>query len=237
MIEVRYYFSHGINCLFELPTEAARKLLPAGIEPVEPAHGASLLGITLFDFTVSPVGPYQELVISLYVVPHLGLTEKHPHGAVFPLVVASTHQEARDHAIDLWHLPHFNEDISIEFTRRAEGIAGIVRCHLGEPIVELDTRAGGPWKPCVQTYQSFQHDESGSYVGIISMEGELIEHEENTGRLRLHGGHRLFRNLDLSALDTLPFREMWMREGVEKYHNLLVRPGAGGRAERGILRH
>jgi hypothetical protein len=222
MNEVRYYFSNGINCLFELPTAVARKFLPAGIEPVEPMHGVSLLGITLFDFTESPVGPYQELVLALYVVPVPGLMERHPHAAVYPLLVASTHEEARRHAIELWHLPHFHEDIGIDFRETADGtaISATVRCHRGLPIVELSTRAAGPWKPADQAYQSFQRDADGAYLGILSMQGMLSEHEENSGTVRLYE-HRFFEGLDLSAMDRLPVREMWMRDGVETYYRLL----------------
>src|SRR5690606_33088175 len=111
MDTIRYHFSNGINCIFELPTDTARKKLPRHVEPVEVNHGVSLMGITVFDFTESPVGPYQELVLSLYAVPRLGIMERHPHGAVYPIVLASTNKETRDHAIDLWHLPHFGEDI------------------------------------------------------------------------------------------------------------------------------
>lgn len=220
---VRYHFSNGINCLFEIPTEAARKLLPSGVQPVEIVHGTSLIGITQFDFTESPVGPYQELVISLYVVPRLGIMEQHPHAAVFPLVVASTHQEARDHAIDLWHLPHFNEDISIGFSESPDGrtISGKVSCHLGQPIVEMTISQSGSWNPAYQAYQSFQRDRSGSYIGIMDMKGLLSEHEENSGSIRLHP-HRLFDRLNLSAMDTRPLREMWMKAGVESYHRLLA---------------
>jgi len=208
--------------MFELPTDVARKLLPRGVEPVEPHHGTSLLGMTLFDFSDSPLGPYQELVLSLYVAPILGIMERHPHGAVYPVVVASSSQEARDHAIDLWHLPHFNEDIYIEFTEQpgGKGISGKVYCHNNQPILELSVSKSGAWNPVYQLYQSFQYDESGSYVGIMDMAGSLSEHEENTGTVRMYD-HRFFDRLDLSAMDTVPFREMWMKSGVESYHDLV----------------
>ena len=92
---VRYYFSNGINCLFELPTDSTKKLLPKGIEPIEVTHGTSLLAVTMFNFTESPIGPYQELVISLFVVPLLGISKKHTLSAVFTLVVASGSQRAQ----------------------------------------------------------------------------------------------------------------------------------------------
>jgi len=220
---VRYHFSTGINCVFEIPTGVALKFLPAGVQPVEIVHGTSLIGITMFDFNESPVGPYQELVISLYVSPRMGIMEQHPHAGVFPLVVASTHQLARDHAIDLWHLPHFNEDIYIEFSESADGrqITGKVLCHLDQPILEMTISQSGKWNPAYQAYQSFQRDETGAYIGIMDMKGQLSEHEENTGTLKMYQ-HRLFDGLNLSAMDTMPLREMWMKDGVESYHELVA---------------
>lgn len=220
---VQYHISNGINGIFEIPTEAARKYLPSGVEPVEANHDVSLVGITMFDFCESPVGPYQELVVSLYTVPRLGIMERHPHAAVFPIVVASSSREARDHAIDLWHLPHFMEDIGIEFTSSSDSrsMTGKVCCHKGQPIVELTVSQTGVWASMYQLYQSFQGDESGSYMGILDMQGILSEHEEGTGVVQLYD-HRFFKQLDLSPMNTLPFREMWMKAGVERYHNLIV---------------
>lgn len=219
---VQYHISNGINSIFEIPTEVARKYLPAGIEPVEVNHGVSLIGITMFDFSESPVGPYQELVVSLYVVPRLGIMEQHPHAAVYPLVVASSSREARDHAIDLWHLPHFMEDIHIEFTPSSDGnaITGKVYCHKGQPIVELTVSQTGTWKPAYQLYQSFQTDNTGTYIGIMDMRGELSEHEENTGTLEMYD-HRFFEQMNLTGMDNIPLREMWLKKGVESYHSIL----------------
>jgi hypothetical protein len=66
----------------------------------------SVLAVTLFGFSDSPVGPYHERVLSLFVAPRIGASERHPHAAVSPIRIASTHDDARWHAIDLWHLPH-----------------------------------------------------------------------------------------------------------------------------------
>jgi len=219
---VQYHFGNGINAIFEIPTEQARKFLPADIEPVEANHGSSLIGITMFDFTQSPIGPYQELVVSLYAVPRLGIMEQHPHTAVYPIVVASSSEEAREHAIGLWRLPHFMEDIALEFSTSPDGqtITGTVSCHKGQPIVELTVSQTAGWSPVYQLYQSFQCDASGLYMGVMDMQGTMTEHDENTGTICLHD-HRFFEGLDLSAMDSLPFREMWMKEGVESYHQLI----------------
>jgi hypothetical protein len=215
--------SNGINGLFQMPVDKVRSFLPKNIEPIETNHGVGLVGITMFHFSESPIGPYDELVISAYVVPRMGLTSRHQHAAVHPIVVASTYHEARQHAIDLWHLPHFMEDIYIRFEESDDRrvLKGTAFCYRDEPIVSLEISQSGTWRPVQQFYQSFQKDSSGSYVGVLDMTGELSEHEGGTGTLVLYPQHRLFEKIDLSELDPFPYREMWMKHGVENYHDLL----------------
>ena len=38
--------------------------------------------------------------------------------AFFPFLVGTTTKASREHAIKLWHLPHFMDDIQIEFETR-----------------------------------------------------------------------------------------------------------------------
>src|SRR5690242_21480568 len=100
MNRVEYGYPLMISASFEIPTEDARRLLPKGVEPLEPWHGASVLTTTLFEFDQSPIGPYQEVVLSLFVAPRLFQGDVFPHAAVAPLRLGSTHVEARRHAID-----------------------------------------------------------------------------------------------------------------------------------------
>jgi predicted GIY-YIG superfamily endonuclease len=76
-----------------------------------------------------------------------------------------------------------------------------------------------------QLYQSFQCDDSGSYIGVMDMQGRLSEHEEQTGEVRLYTDHHFFDHLDLSEMDPMPMREMWMKDGVESYYDLVPFPG------------
>ena len=229
MSKVIYNIPNGIHGLFQLPTEVATRLLPENAKPIEAMHGRSVVGITLFEFSGSNItlAPYVELVISLYVVPKLGIMEDHPHAAVYPLSVASSNQQARNHAIDLWHLPHYMEDIGLKFTESEDGkhMTGLISCTNGEPIVELAVSKGSEWGPMFQAYQSFQHDETGEYIGILDMQGTMTEHEEGTGNLVINHEHRFFKDLDLTELDPTPMREMWLKNGQETYHRLVTLQG------------
>lgn len=229
MKQVIYNIPNGINGLFYLPTEVALRLLPDHVQPIEAMHGRSVVGITLFEFSGSNItlAPYVELVVSLYVVPKLGIMKDHPHAAVFPLSVASSNQQARNHAIDLWHLPHYMEDISLDFeeTAKSDRISGLISCTKGEPIVQLSVNKGSEWQPMFQAYQSFQQDETGRYIGILDMQGSMTEHEEGTGNLQINLKHRFFKDLDLSEMDTTPMREMWLKNGQETYHKLVTLEG------------
>ena len=53
----RYGYRDAISGFFEFPTENARRILPAHLEPVELHHGTSIFAMTVFDFTESMVGP------------------------------------------------------------------------------------------------------------------------------------------------------------------------------------
>lgn len=225
MNRVAYHYPIMISASFEIPTGDARKLLPVSVEPVEPWHGASVLTITLFEFDESPVGPYQEVVLSLFVVPRLIKGDVFPHAAVAPVRLGSTHHEARQHAIDLWHLPHFHEDIRVtyEHSETEQRLTGRVFCPRGEEILELNVTHSGVWKETCQQYQSFQADETGLYMSKIDWSGTLSEHEEGRGSVHFRD-HRFFKGLAVPLrVDSPPLREMWMKEGLEAIHHPINR--------------
>src|SRR5579862_4483600 len=209
-----------MSASFEIPTDDARRLVPGGVEPVEPWHGAGVLTVTLFEFSRSPVGPYQEVVLSIFVVPRLVKGDRFPHAAVAPIRLGSTHFEARQHAIDLWHLPHFHEDIRIEFLR-ADGerrMTGRVFGPDNEEILELNVTHSGVWREVCQQYQSFQHDATGLYMSKIDWTGDLSEHEDGAGSVHIRN-HRFFEGFPVPLqIESPPLRELWMENGLEAIH-------------------
>jgi hypothetical protein len=52
------------------------------------------------------------------------------------------------------------------------------------------------------------------------MEGEQSEHEEETGRVRLHE-HAFNKDLVVSEVYDVPFREIWMRNGAQTFQPLV----------------
>ncbi len=217
MTPVEYRFPWMISGSFEIPTEDARRLTPKGVEPVEAWHGTSVLTVTLFEFDRSPIGPYQEVVLSVFAVPRLLHGDVFPHAAVAPLRLGSTHAEARQHAIDLWSLPHFHEDIKIDFAQDGAQMTGRVYCPRGDEILSLTVSHSGAWRTMEHRYQSFQAVGPNLYMGQIDWIGELSDHEEGTGSVQLNE-HLFFDDLlDPRTIDSPPLREMWMRNGVEIY--------------------
>lgn len=230
MNRVEYHYPRMISASFEIPTEDARKLLPRGVEPLEPWHGASVLTVTLFEFDASPVGPYQEVVLSIFVAPRLIAGDVFPHAAVSPIRLGSTHLAARQHAIDLWHLPHFHEDIRIAFEPSEDGkrMTGRVYCPRGEEILELNVVQSGAWQNTLRQYQSFQEDETGLYMSKIDWSGFVNEHEEGIGSVHFRD-HRFFHDFPVKLVaGGPPIREIWMQDGLESIHNPLRRITAGG---------
>jgi len=214
----RYGYRNAISAFVEFPTENARRILPAGLEPAELHHGASVLSMTAFDFTESEVGPYGEVVMSVIVAPLVQPGERLPKSAFYPFLVATTTRAAREHAIERWHLPHWMEDVEIAFAREGASLTARVRVD-SAPVAELSVGEHS-WQAVSHLYQSFMRDGSGAYFAKVLMEGAQSEHEEETGRLALHA-HPFHKELVIDEVSDVPFRELWMRDGVQSFEPLV----------------
>ena len=217
-MKTRYGYANAISGFFEFPTDNARRILPPHLEPAELHHGSSIFSMTAFDFTESTVGPYGEVVMSVIVSPLVKPGERLPKSAFYPYQVATTTKAARDHAIERWHLPHWMEDVEVAFSQDGSRITAKVAGD-GAPVAEL-TISDHSWNPVSHLYQSFMKDDHGAYLANIVMEGDQSEHEEETGRLVLHD-HPFNRDLIISDVYELPFRELWMRKGVQTFDPLI----------------
>jgi Acetoacetate decarboxylase (ADC) len=213
----RYGYSNAISGFFEFPTDNARRILPRHLEPAELHHGSSIFSMTVFDFTESEVGSYGEVVMSVIVAPLVKPGEKLPKSAFYPYLVATTSKAARDHAIERWHLPHWMEDVGIRFEPQGRSLTAKIEAG-GAPVAEL-TIGDHSWQPVSHLYQSFMKDDKGAFLAHITMQGEQSEHEEETGRIKLHE-HPFNRDLVISEIYEQPFRELWMRNGVQTFEPL-----------------
>jgi hypothetical protein len=217
---IDYVYRDAVNGFFEIPTEVARGLLPPGLQPVELHHGTSILTVTAFEFSESQVGSYRELALSIIVPPRIVTGEAMPRAAMYPFQVGTTTPAARRHGMERWKLPHHPEDLEVDF-ERAEHHVRVKASAGGRPILELDVlhAQNVPWLEVEHTYQTFMSDGRGSYLSPLVMRGPFMESEEELGRLAWHG-HPFAPDLDAEDIDPIPFREQWMRNGVESIHPL-----------------
>ncbi len=214
-----YGYRDAISAFFEFPTENAREILPDHLEPVEVHHGTSILAMTAFDFNESSVGEYGEVVMAVIVSPLVKPGERLPKSAMYPYRVATTTKAARDHAIERWHLPHFMEDIQLDFDRTAKGVTvARVKDLGGAGIADLTVTAHS-FGSVNHLYQSFMRDDSGKYLANIVMEGDQSEHEDEKGSIVIHD-HEFNRALSIEDVYPAPFRELWMRSGRQTFDPL-----------------
>ncbi|MCR4373417.1 MAG: acetoacetate decarboxylase family protein [Acidobacteria bacterium] len=222
--DVQYEFRHAIGGFFEFPTENARKLLPPHLHPVEPHHGQSVLSVMAFDFTGSSTGPYGELVLSVHVAPRIEAGRPMARAAFYPFLVGTTTGTSRESAIKLWHLPHFMHDIEIAFTTTDHDIA-VAAAHGGTPILDMRI-TDYQWEDVEHHYQAFTHDATGSYMASMRMNARFSENEEERGSIEIHA-HEFAAGLDRDGVNTTPFRELWMRDGLQTFQPLeTMTPGA-----------
>ena len=215
----KYFYRNAIGGFFELPTEAARRLIPAHLEPVELRHGVSILNILAFDFHESDVGAFGEVLMSVTVAPLVRPGEKQPRSAFFPYRIATTTAQARDYAVRNWHLPHWMSNVDITFEPGPHRLTVMMNVD-GASVIEM-TISDYSWKTVSHPYQAFTMDGTRPCMAQLSMQGDLSEHEEEVGRLKLHP-HAFLEGVAIGDINPRPFRELWMRNGLQTIQPLIT---------------
>lgn len=213
-----YYFNHGISALFEMPTSDARRLLPKHLQPLEMQHERSVLSVTAFDFYEGDGGAYQELVMSILVPPLVQPGGQLPKAALYPFIVGTSTEIGRQEGIDRWKLPHLMRDIDVSFTEGDGALTAEVSAD-GEPILDL-TVTSHDFEASSILFHSFMNDEEGNFKSDLLMRGDgYCEHEFERGSLTVYA-HEMTKGLTLDEIADVPFREQWMKDGVEIFHEL-----------------
>lgn len=213
----QYRFLTAVSAFFEMPTELAASLLPPHLHPLELHHGSGIFAVTAFDFTDSMVGAYQEIVLAVIVPPLVQPNQPFPKSAFFPFLLGTSTKASREHAIERWRLPHLMADVSVDFEDRG-GILQVSVRERKRPILDLAVTSL-KWETADDLYQSFMVDQAASYKVDIHMRGNFSEHEEERGRLVLHP-HPMTDRLAADEIESVPFRELWMKEGLQTFEEL-----------------
>ena len=213
-----YGYSICIGGYFEMPTADARKLLPPHLEPLEVLHERSILAITAFHFSESLVGEYDEIVLAVVVPPMVEPGRLLPKAAFFPFIVGTSTEVSRRHAIERWHLPHYMNDLDIDFTREGTQVTVTVQ-DAGAPVLEL-TVTEFEFSPSRNAYACFTIGPESRYKVNIYMEAPHAEHEEERGSLTLFE-HPMTEGLTIDDVNTYPFREEWYGEGLQTFEPMV----------------
>ncbi len=217
--EGRYAFSTGVSAFFEMPTSDARRILPAHLEPVEVTHQRSILAVTAFHFTESEAGPYVELMFSVIVPPVPGrwIQRQHPKAGFYPFLAATSSEESRRHRSDGFSIPYIAEDIDARFVESCGALHVSVWTRSG-PVVDL-TVTQHKWESTTHLLHTFMMDGTQLRKSNLQIAGRYTVHENERGLMTLHH-HPMTTALTLDEISPYPFREHWLKDGVETFHPL-----------------
>jgi hypothetical protein len=217
-IQYTYYgFEKCVGAFFEMSTSEARKVLPPHLEPLEKQHERSIFAITAFHFTESEVGEYDEVVLAVIVPPIVEPGKPLPKAAMYPFMVATSTEAAREHAIERWRLPHIMKDLQIDFVE-SEGQMKVEVRDEGAPVLDLVVTEFES-VPAKNQYCVFTVGEDERFKVNIYMEAPHSEHEEERGRLTLYD-HPFMGGIDPAEIDSYPFREEWYKKGLQTFEEL-----------------
>jgi hypothetical protein len=163
------------------------------------------------------VGPYQEIVLAVIVPPIVQPGSAFPKSAFYPFLLGTSTPSSREHAIERWHLPHYMADVGVDFAEKN----GALAVHVREGKREiLDLHIGShKWAKADDLYQAFMADDDGNFKVDIHMRGVFSEHEEERGKIALHR-HPMTEALDADEIESVPFRELWMKDGMQTFEEL-----------------
>jgi hypothetical protein len=197
-----------------MPTSDARRILPAHLEPVEVTHQRSILAVSAFHFTESCVGPYVELTFAVVVPPVPGrwLQRQHPKAGFYPFLAATSSEESRRHRSAEYRIPHIAEDIDARFVE-SQGALHVSVWSRSGPIVDL-TVTQHKWESTTHLLHTFMMDGTRRLKANLQISGRYTVHENERGRMTLHH-HPMTAALTLDEVATCPFREHWLKDGVE----------------------
>ncbi|MDT8340372.1 MAG: hypothetical protein RQ751_02580 [Longimicrobiales bacterium] len=211
------YFTTGVSSLFEMATADAQRLIPPHLQPVEVRPQRSVLNISAFLFRDSEVGPYAELVLSVVVPPVVGRWSLHPKAGFFPFMAATSSAESRDLLVRERHFPTHEEPIEARFLERSDHTRVQVLCQ-GDPVVDM-TVTLHKWRNTTHYFHSLMMDGERRLKADVRITGRYSMHEQEQGSLTLHP-HAITRDLTLEEVSQSPFREHWLKEGVESFSPL-----------------
>jgi hypothetical protein len=212
-----YPFRHAVSVFSRMPTAAAAMLLPSHLRPMEVQHGSAVFGVSAFDFLDSPVGPYRQVALAVVVPPHAKPEGPFPKFAFCPVRVATSCRSSRRHAAEEWRLPSYDRDLEVHF----QDLGGRINVYVYEgsdPIVDF-TASCRKWNPVDQAYQSFMTDCARRFRVDFHLRGPMSVHEEERGHLRIHP-HALWRGIEREEIEAIPFRELWMKDGVQVFQEI-----------------
>ncbi len=210
----RYGFRHAVSVFSRMPTTAVARLLPPHVRPLEVQHGCGVVGVNAFDFTESPVGPYQEIAVVVVVPPLPTEGGMFPKAAFYPVRVATTSRRGLMHRRDAWRLPCREGTVEIAFQDLGDKI-NVYVYEDDDPIVDF-TVSCRKWNPVDQAYQMFMTGDDRTWKADFRLSGPLSVHEEERGHVTMHR-HPFWDGLDREEIEAIPFRELWMKDGVQSF--------------------
>ncbi|MCH8813102.1 MAG: hypothetical protein IID07_14840 [Gemmatimonadetes bacterium] len=154
-------------------------------------------------------------MLSVLVPPLVKPGDPLPKAGLYPFVVATSTEVGRREGVDRWRLPHLSRDIEVAFTEGEDRICATASTK-GEPILELICTSHR-FEPAELLFHTFMSDAGRVHKSDLTIRGESYsEHEFERGSLVIHP-HEMTEGLSRDEIADAPFREQWMKKGVEVF--------------------
>lgn len=210
----------------EIPTDAARRVLPHGLHPFEVRPGISILTVNTLCFGEGNHGfarPFHEVTVGINVVPNLFLIPRMPKFSVYVINIGVSDIEFLDDGYNTDLLPFHRTALRFDF----DAARRRVRCADDHgPVFDLFDIGPAPdhqvKEDFFQVYASWR---GALHQGSMSLDGNSFEHQAS-GRCGEIFPHPFWGGAGFATPGAETYMQLFTAApgGIQHYHRL--RPSA-----------
>ena len=175
------YKCEVINLVFTASTKAAKEAINCPkLKPIEIYPSRSLMFVTLFNFSETPVDPYTEITYSIPVnynkltVPFFSflsqaITNKFNF---FVHTIAQSTEFAIEHGTIINGYPHYNNVINSEYVHQGDNLSVKVKCQ-DQEVVSLDLTKPKNVKHKEESFLTYKYQDNAISSLLMETEGDV----------------------------------------------------------------
>lgn len=223
-IPVKYSNVEALMAFFPISIVEAKKLLRTKrLKPISILNKKCLLGITIFDYVESPVGPYRELALSIPImfdskisIPILPLIvdSLFKQFGFYTIILAMDSNIAREHSEKIFDYPTYTKNIEIDIKKNEDDIS-VISKERNETIIHLKMDINKKFKIAAKNFDTYFIKDNKIMKVVMNTAAFMSESMKKEDLILNLGNHEISRIIKGLKIQSHPIRVVYYRKAIE----------------------